>query len=685
MFCKNCGNPLPEGAIFCGSCGAPVGAAPVEEKAVEEKAVETVKAAVAVEEKAAEFDKKAAEFDEKAAETVEAPVAVEQTQPEAPAMPESNTIICKNCGNQLPERAIFCGNCGTPVAVEEKTVEVAEAPVAAVPVEGKTVEQTQPEATAMPESNTIICKNCGNRLPERAIFCGNCGTPVAVEEKTVEVAEAPVAAVPAEEKAVEAAEAPVAAVPVEEKTVEKTQPEATAMPESNTIICKNCGNRLPERAIFCGNCGTPVAVEEKTVEVAEAPVAAVPVEEKTVETSAAAQQSVNTAETPAAVEQQPANAAVTANPAMPAGNMAMPVNGAEPALNAPKKKKKIKKAPIIAAAAAVVVAAGAAVGYFCFHDKITRLFMGDVGYAKMIESDSYTGYMLPELGVDKDSADKITVQYINNALSIAQTTIQTEDSSAAEDSENELSAKDKMLAKGLEQFRNTIYKAVGGKDAGFSAEYHAEISVGPQIKLLLGTYADKILNTISEFGLRYTIVAGDTSKIGLDLIDGQGDIGGIELYMNSSDLCIAAPDITDSVIAFKLPEAETKENEMPTLGEEDIKRIISGIGGIYFSYFDKAEITFTDNAVTAAGKTGTAVSVKLGGAVLKEMAAEILDFVKSDSYVKAYVLSLGITEEKYNEVFDKAAAELKEKTIEGYAEIINYVDVHNNVLGKTIV
>ncbi len=740
MFCKNCGNPLPEGAIFCGNCGTPVAVATAEEKTAEAAVAAAPVAAAPVDEKAAEAAVAVAPVaaipvEEKTVESAEAPVTVEQTPPEVPAMPESNTIICRNCGNQLPEKAVFCGNCGTPVAVataEEKTAEaaVAAAPVAATPVEEKAaeavetavaveekaveaaeapvaVEQTQPEVPAMPESNTIICRNCGNQLPEKAVFCGKCGMPVVtapVEEKAVEAAAAPVAASPVEEKTVESVEVPVAVeeksveaaeapVAVEEKaveaaeapvTVEQTQPEAPAMPESNTIICRNCGNQLPEKAVFCGNCGTPVAaapVEEKAVEsaVAAAPVAAAPVEEKSVEA----------AEAPAAFEQQPANAAVTENPAVPAG-MAMTENGAEPAPAAPKKKKKIKKAPIIAAAAAVVVAAGAAVGYFCFHDKITRLFMGDVGYAKMIEADSYAGYMLPELGTDKDSADKTTVQYINNALAAAQAAIQIEENSAAdnstaEDSENELSAQEKMLADGLEQLQNTIYKAVGGKDAGFSAEYHVDISLAPELEMILLRTEGKFLDAINELGLRYTVVAGDTSKIGLDLIDGQGDIGGIELYMNSSDLCIATPDITDSVIAFKLPEAETKESEVPTLGEEDIKRIIKGIGGIYFIYFDKAEITYTDNAVTAAGKTGTAVSVKLSGAVLKEMAAEALDFIRNDSYVKAYCLSAGITETKYNEAFDKAAAELAAKKIEGYAEIINYVDVHNNVLGKTIV
>ena len=513
---------------------------------------------------------------------------------------------------------------------------------------------------------TMFCKNYGNPLPEGAKFCGNCGTPVsivpveekpaeAVEEKPVEAAEAPVAV---EEKPAEAAETPVA---VEEQPAEVAETPVAV-------------EEKPAEAVE-----TPAAVEEKPVETAETPAA---VEEKPVEaaetTVAVEEKPVETAETPAAVEEKPVESVI---PAMPAENIAVSEKSEVPA-----PKKKIKKAPIIAAAAAVVVAAGAAVGYFCFHDKITRLFMGNVGYAKMIEANSYADYMLPELGMDKDSADKTTVQYINNVLDVAQSSIQGySDYSSAEDSENELSYRDRMIINMVDKFNSAIYKATGGNDGGFSAEYHIDISVGPQIKLLLGTYADKVLNAISELGLRYTVVAGDTSKFAMDLIDGQGDLGGIELYMNGSDLCIAAPEITESVIAFKIPETEIKESDTPTLGEEDIKRIASGIGKIYFSYFDKAEITYTDDMTTAAGKKGTMVSVKFTGPVLKEMAGELLEFIRSDSYVKAYFLSAGITEEKYAEAFDKAVSDLSAKEIEGYAEMINYVDVHNNVLGKTIV
>lgn len=56
MFCENCGNPLPDGARFCGECGAPVSQAPAEEAAQEAAPViaeEVIPAEEAVQEAAA--------------------------------------------------------------------------------------------------------------------------------------------------------------------------------------------------------------------------------------------------------------------------------------------------------------------------------------------------------------------------------------------------------------------------------------------------------------------------------------------------------------------------------------------------------------------------------------------------------------------------------------------------------
>jgi class 3 adenylate cyclase/tetratricopeptide (TPR) repeat protein len=67
---------------------------------------------------------------------------------------------CANCGEENPDRAKFCLNCGSPLG---------------------------------------LCPNCGEQNPERAKFCLNCGTPLVVAE-TPAAAPRPEPAVPDEER-----------------------------------------------------------------------------------------------------------------------------------------------------------------------------------------------------------------------------------------------------------------------------------------------------------------------------------------------------------------------------------------------------------------------------------------------------------------------------------------------------
>ena len=99
MFCPDCGNKLPDGAIFCSVCGA-------------------------------------------------------KMQASAPG-------VCTSCGNKLPESGTFCSSCGVK----------------------------------MQTSAPGMCKNCGNKLPEDADFCINCGR--AVNTKPPEPAVSAQAASPA--------------------------------------------------------------------------------------------------------------------------------------------------------------------------------------------------------------------------------------------------------------------------------------------------------------------------------------------------------------------------------------------------------------------------------------------------------------------------------------------------------
>lgn len=63
--------------------------------------------------------------------------------------------ICPNCGHQLEDDSVFCGNCGTALP--------APAPAAASGAAGQ---------------NMAFCPNCGEKLPEDSAFCPNCGTAV---------------------------------------------------------------------------------------------------------------------------------------------------------------------------------------------------------------------------------------------------------------------------------------------------------------------------------------------------------------------------------------------------------------------------------------------------------------------------------------------------------------------------
>ncbi len=52
-------------------------------------------------------------------------------------------MICKECGAEIPENMIFCGQCGAKI-----------------------------------ERNPIICKHCGAKLPANMNFCGQCGAKI---------------------------------------------------------------------------------------------------------------------------------------------------------------------------------------------------------------------------------------------------------------------------------------------------------------------------------------------------------------------------------------------------------------------------------------------------------------------------------------------------------------------------
>ncbi|MDE5771959.1 MAG: zinc-ribbon domain-containing protein [Ruminococcus sp.] len=71
-------------------------------------------------------------------------------------------MICKNCGNELNDGAMFCGKCGTRCEESENI----------------TVTDNTDELQ--------FCRNCGAELREGAFFCNQCGSSVNENESVIQ-------------------------------------------------------------------------------------------------------------------------------------------------------------------------------------------------------------------------------------------------------------------------------------------------------------------------------------------------------------------------------------------------------------------------------------------------------------------------------------------------------------------
>ena len=153
--CAVCGVPLSDDSAFCINCGAPVKsnaepAAPVAEPVIpsEEPVAENIAEPVtqiAAEPVSAPEEIPVAEADDFPIEDfIEMPI-------EEPVVAEVQDVaVCRQCNSPLEDGAIFCTECGTPVAPVEEKAEVFAG----------------------------VCPNCGATLEDNAIFCTECGTKI---------------------------------------------------------------------------------------------------------------------------------------------------------------------------------------------------------------------------------------------------------------------------------------------------------------------------------------------------------------------------------------------------------------------------------------------------------------------------------------------------------------------------
>lgn len=110
LCCPYCGTKLPEGAKFCGVCGASL----ISEQTLEAAAEEAANHAEETKEEQPET------VNDTAAQTV---MSAEAQSAEEIASENEGPHFCPHCGNKLPDGAKFCGVCGNTVASVPPTPE----------------------------------------------------------------------------------------------------------------------------------------------------------------------------------------------------------------------------------------------------------------------------------------------------------------------------------------------------------------------------------------------------------------------------------------------------------------------------------------------------------------------------------------------------------------------------------
>lgn len=75
---------------------------------------------------------------------------------------------CPNCGTKLVDGDVFCGNCG-------KRIEAAAAPCEPVFSQAPTEESESPTKETKPKSSITRCPACGEIVDKNAVICPSCG------------------------------------------------------------------------------------------------------------------------------------------------------------------------------------------------------------------------------------------------------------------------------------------------------------------------------------------------------------------------------------------------------------------------------------------------------------------------------------------------------------------------------
>ena len=439
------------------------------------------------------------------------------------------------------------------------------------------------------------------------------------------------------------------------------------------MFCPNCGASLPEGAKFCGMCGKPIPEAAAKAE------AVPPVNTEEITPNEPVQtveqpipEPVQTVELP--TPEPVMNTEIKNDPMDFTPLVAAPIE--------PPKKKKSKKGLVIGlSAAAAVVIAGGAVGYFGFHDDITRLIMGNENYSKMIEEHSYSDYIgLKNMG--EGTLDKMLASQIDTAAVSNSGKSGSSDFSDIESIGIILSEKKNEFSEILNGNNTVSFDASGEFHIGDELLDYANQNADSDIKIK--DYID-FLNSLKFSG---SVTAGDVSEAVFNIACESGSFISCDIIADKDGNAVGSfPEISDKYYRIEKDETENSDKEeekqeINPFGEAQMKRLREKVGEIYIKYFGKGNITVTKDYELKKGDTvikGTAIISEFDSVLINNFMTEVNDFLHNDEYVRGYCTgTLGMEQGDFALMFEN------DEKINGSYKVINLVDKHNNVIGKRI-
>ena len=425
------------------------------------------------------------------------------------------------------------------------------------------------------------------------------------------------------------------------------------------MFCVKCGMRITEDSKFCSYCGAQVPVRDKAPEnpsvTAEKPVEeAVVTEERTVEvteTSAAEETPVETIETAIADEEKTAEitgtvAASEEAPVQTEEVPAGPVTGSELsdfsyAPVTPIKKKSRKGLAI--GITAGILAGGAALGYFCFSNEISRFIMGDVAFARSVE--------------------KGTMSYMNRSPVVQETLSEA----VADAVESSLTENKTVYNDDLDKILETYGDSEVTMSIDLDLDFFGAMAIGSELNRYLDSHS---LVRVTQ--------GEECNKISYVFIEKDEEIVGADVYTSDNSTVLTLPGLTEQVFVSDNVSEDGKTAE--PFDPKEAKRITDRLSEIYYRAYDMAEITFTkgefhigEGEPVKCEEVCVYFNAELFSATVKEMA----DFLGNDEYFKTYCINSGkYTEAEYNEFFEKM------KNTSGDFTCINYIKQHKKLCGK---